>query len=282
MSLEKFPAVDPGKLAMTREAVHAYARVAGAWAKARRRKRKHWWHASLRPSLYGLTTGVIYGPKDFEIELDLASSRLHVRTCTSTFSERLDGKSGAQVAKSIATALAAAGANDGQAPDHAFAMDQPYPGFSADQANLMHRVIGSVAAALEDFRATIREEKSPIQVWPHHFDVSMIWLPGGKVAGQDPADEEYSDKQMNFGFAFGDESIPEPYFYVSAYPLPDALEHVSLPARATWHSDGFNGAVLLYKDLVAMQDPNAYLQELWSTLLSAGSEYLCNDDEERR
>ena len=282
MSQDRFPALDPTKIVATREAVHAYARVAGAWAKARRRKRKHWWHASLRPSLYGLTTGVIYGPTDFEIELDLASSRLHVRTCTSTFSERLHGQSSAAVAATIRAALGAAGANEGPAPDLEFVNEDTYPDCSADQANVMHRVIGSVAAALEDFRATIREEKSPIQVWPHHFDVSMIWLPGGKVTGQDRANEEYADKQMNFGFAFGDASIPEPYFYVTAYPLPDALPSVALPAGTKWHSDGFNGAVLLYKDLAAMANPHAYLQELWSTLLTAGSEYLCSHDDERR
>ena len=282
MSDDKFPALDAGKLNATRQAVHAYARVAGAWAKARRRKRKHWWHASLRPSLYGLTTGVIYGPVDFEIELDLASSRLHVRTCTSTFSERLQGQSSADVAATIRDRLQAAGADAEPAPDLEFINDDTYPDCSADQANAMHRAIGSVAAALEDFRATIREEKSPIQVWPHHFDVSMIWLPGGKVAGQDGADEEYSDKQMNFGFAFGDENIPEPYFYVTAYPLPDAMPDVALPTGTTWHSDGFNGAVLLYKDLAAMEDPHAYLQELWSTLLAAGREHLCTDDGEAR
>lgn len=282
MSDDKFPAVDPGKLDATRQAVHAYARVAGAWAKAKRRKRKHWWHASLRPSLYGLTTGVIYGSTDFEIELDLASSRLHIRTCSSTFSGRLQGQSSAEIAATISNALQATGAIDGPAPDLDFVTDDTYPDCSADQANLMHRVIGSVAAALEDFRAGIREEKSPIQVWPHHFDVSMIWLPGARVAGQDPADEEYSDKQMNFGFAFGDDSIPEPYFYVTAYPSPDSLPEVTLPAGTTWHSDGFNGAVLLYKDLVATADPHAYLQELWSTLLAAGREYLCTDDEEAK
>ena len=84
----------------------------------------------------------------------------------------------------------------------------------------------------------------------------------------------------DFGFAFGDDSIPEPYFYITAYPLPDALPKVALPTGTTWHSDGFNGAVLLYKDLIATKDPNAYLQDIWSTLLSAGSEYLCTDDEE--
>jgi hypothetical protein len=280
MSDDKFPALEPGKLDATRQAVHAYARVAGAWAKAKRKKRKHWWHASLRPSLYGLTTGVIYGATDFEIELDLASSRLHIRTCTSTFSERLHGQSSADVAATIRRTLQATGVNEEPAPDLEFVNEDTYPGCSADQANAMHRIIGSVAAALEDLRATIREEKSPIQVWPHHFDVSMIWLPGGKVARQDRADEEYADKQMNFGFAFGDDSIPEPYFYVTAYPLPDDLPSVALPIGTTWHDDGFNGAVLLYKDLAAMADPHAYLQGLWTTLLEEGSKYLCTDDEE--
>ena len=68
--------------------------------------------------------------------------------------------------------------------------------------------------------------------------------------------------------------------FVTAYPLPNALPEVALPAGTTWHSDGFTGAVLLYRDLIGVADPNAYLQELWSTLLTAGSEYLCTDDEE--
>ena len=274
MSDEKFPALDPAKLDVTRRAIHAYSRVAGSWAKATRKKRKHWWHASLRPSLYGLTTGLIYGATDFEIELDLAASRICVRTCTSTFTERLTGQSSAGVAAAIRNALLAAGVDKELAPGDDMAHDDEHAGYSADQANLMHRAIGSVAAALEDFRAGIREEKSPIQVWPHHFDLSMIWLPGHKVPDQDPADEEYADKQMNFGFAFGDESIPEPYFYVTAYPLPDALPKVALPEGSTWKSDGFSGALLLYRDLVAMNDPAAYLQDLWSTLLAAGQTHL--------
>ena len=274
MADDKFPALDPGSLDTTRRAIHAYSRVIGAWTKATRKKRKHWWHASLRPSLYGLTTGVIYGATDFEIELDLAASRVCVRTCNSATHARLTGQSSGQVAATVRDALLAAGVDRQLVPGDVSADEDAYAGYSADQAILMHRAIGSVAAALEDFRASIREEKSPIQLWPHHFDLSMIWLPGQKVADQDPADEEYADKQMNFGFAFGDEGIPEPYFYVTAYPLPDALPNVQLPTGTTWKSEGFSGAVLLYKDLVATNDPLAYLQDLWSTLLAAGQIHL--------
>ena len=278
MADDKFPALDPGSLDTTRRAIHAYSRVVGAWTKATRKKRKHWWHASLRPSLYGLTTGVIYGATDFEIELDLAASRVCVRTCNSATHARLTGQSSGQVAATVRDALLAAGVDRQLVPGDVSADEDDYAGYSTDQAILMHRAIGSVAAALEDFRASILEEKSPIQLWPHHFDLSMIWLPGHKVPDQDPADEEYADKQMNFGFAFGDASIPEPYFYVTAYPLPDELPQVSLPAGSTWKSDGFSGAVLLYKDLAAMNDPAGYLQELWSTLLAAGQTHLAIDD----
>ena len=279
MADDKFPALDPSALDTTRRAIHAYSKVAGAWAKATRRKRKHWWHASLRPSLYGMTTGVIYGDTDFEIELNLAESCLEVRTCTSIHRERLVGQSSAELAEKIRNALFAAGVDEDLAPGADVESDYTYPDYSPGQANLMHRTIGSIASVLEDFRAGIREEKSPIQIWPHHFDLSMIWLPGPKIAGQDPADEEYADKQMNFGFAFGDEGIPEPYFYVTAYPLPDELPDVELPQGTTWRSEGFSGAVLLYDDLVQNSDPAGYLLDLWNRLMEAGRAQLCSPDD---
>ncbi|MDJ0910469.1 MAG: DUF5996 family protein [Woeseiaceae bacterium] len=279
MADDKFPALDPSALDATRRAAHAYSKVAGAWAKATRKKRKHWWHASLRPSLYGMTTGVIYGDTDFEIELNLAESCLEVRTCTSIHRERLVGQSSAELAEKIRSALFAAGVDEDLAPGADVESDYKYPDYSPGQANRMHRTIGSVSAVLEDFRAGIREEKSPIQIWPHHFDLSMIWLPGTKVAGQDPANEEYADKQMNFGFAFGDDGIPEPYFYVTAYPLPDDMPNVELPEGTTWRSEGFSGAVLLYDDLIKNSDPAGYLLDLWSRLMNAGRAQLCAKDD---
>ena len=44
----------------------------------------------------------------------------------------------------------------------------------------------------------------------HCFDLSMIWLPGETIPGQDPDDEENADKQMNSGFTLSDAGITEP------------------------------------------------------------------------
>lgn len=274
MATRIFPALDLETIAATRDALHAYARVIGGWAAGSRAKRKHWWQASLRPSIRGLTTGVIYGPPDVELELDYVGDRVHVISSDHGTGIALTGQSSAEFAGQLAETLAAYGVDMHKAPGEKVMGDEPHPGYSPDVAWDLHQATAAVAAGLEAFRAGIREETSPIQVWPHHFDLSMIWLPGPKIPGEDPKDEEHSDKQMNFGFVFGDEAISEPYFYVTAYPLPDAMPKLELPAGTTWRSDGFSGAVLLYKDLAASADPTGYLLELWNQLIASGREHL--------
>jgi hypothetical protein len=269
--------LDTAAMRGTREALHAWSRILGGWLKQTRARRKHWWHASLRPTITGLGTGVVRGEKDFEIELDLVGSQLCVRTTEGDAVEALTGQSAATLATWLDQALAGIGIDPSLAPGEDLRGNESFEDYDPQQARHLHFAIASVAAALEDFRARIREETSPIQLWPHHFDLSMVWLPGPKVPDQDPADEEFADKQMNFGFVFGDEGIPEPYLYVTAYPLPDLLPGTELPAGANWVSEGFSGAVLLYRDLVAMEDPAAYLQDLWSRLLAAGQVHLAYD-----
>jgi len=278
MTSDAFPALDPAAIGDTRDALHAWSRVLGGWLKHSRARRKHFWHASLRPSITGLSSGVVRAGIDFELELDLVSSRLRARTLDREAVEELTGQSAARIAAWLDDTLTDAGLDPPLAPGDEVRADTGFHGYDAVQARRLHRALSSVAGALENFRAGIREETSPIQVWPHHFDLSMLWLPGTRVSGQDPADEENADRQMNFGFAFGDAGIDEPYFYITAHPLPDALPSVPLPAGTTWRSDGFSGAVLLYRDLVATDDPAAYLQDLWSRLLAAGERYLATDE----
>ncbi|MCG8371708.1 MAG: DUF5996 family protein, partial [Proteobacteria bacterium] len=176
----------------------------------------------------------------------------------------------AELALRVRRFLAAAGAPDGPPNDDEAVFDA----YSAVQANGMARALSAVAAAFDAFRAGIREETSAVQFWPHHFDLAMLWLPGDTIPGRDPDDEEYADKQMNFGFTFGDDGIPEPYFYVTAYPLPDAFPPDDLPAGAERYTEGFTGAVLRYRRLGREPDPDACLQALWNGMLADGRRHL--------
>jgi hypothetical protein len=278
MSEQLFPPLDDFAAATeTRDVMHATARVLGDCLKACRSKRKHWWHASLRPSLNGLTTGIVRATTDFELELDFRCAKLHARARNeSGFDIDLNDQSAAQIAELVGEFMSANGVGDAELEPFANAdrAAVDWQGFSAPQSRLMGQVLCAVATAMETFRAGIREETSPIQLWPHHFDLSMIWLPGEKIPGQDPMNEEYSDKQMNFGFVFGDESIPEPYFYVTAYPTPDEMAAITLPVGAEWKTDGFSGAVLTYRSLLEASDPSRYLQDVWTRLLAAGQQHM--------
>lgn len=274
MTIQHYPNLDPLAFGATRDALHAYARILGAWASACRPKRKHWWHASLRPSLNGLTTEVIRADVDFELELNLREGLLQGQTSSGEeFKEDLHGQPAAELALMIQDFLIAAGIDDRITPEGGQRSAKGFDGYSAEQAYILSRAVNSVTTAMERFRAGIREESSPIQLWPHHFDLAMLWLPGDKVPDQDPENEESADKQMNFGFTFGDEGITEPYFYVTAYPFAEALSVLQLPVGTTWHTGGFSGAVLLYRSLIQNTDPNTYLLNLWNRLLSAGREH---------
>mgnify|MGYP001549189364 CR=1 FL=1 len=271
----RFPDLDIGPAVPTRDALHAYARVLGDWLKSCRPKRKHWWHASLRPSLTGLTTGVVHAGVNFELELDLENSRIVGQTSEGAcLSDSLIGQSAADFATLVADFLTSNGIDSGLVPAGKGRGHDEVSGYSTGHAQRIGRVLSAVNGAMVEFRSGIKEEASPIQVWPHHFDLSMLWLPGEKIEGQDPENEEYSDKQMNFGFAFGDESIPEPYFYVTAYPLPDGFPRLKLPAGTEWRTGDFSGAVLLYRTLTESSDPRGYLLDLWEGLLSAGLDQM--------
>ncbi|MEW8193271.1 MAG: DUF5996 family protein, partial [Candidatus Thiodiazotropha sp.] len=116
------------------------------------------------------------------------------------------------------------------------------------------------------FKGGLREETSPVQLFPHHFDLAVNWFSGRLVPGADPADEEHADEQMNFGFVTGDESIPDAYLYVTAYPEPGDWMELELKHGAYWHTDGWVGAILPYAELLRQDQPYTlllvYLQQL--------------------
>jgi hypothetical protein len=277
MTAQQFPGLDAKAIADTRNAVHAYAQILGDWRRSTQPRRKHWWQITLYPSVRGLTTGLVHSGVDYELELDLTTDRLLGQVAGGqALSEPLGGRPVNELAEIIQGFLLENGIDRKLIPaaNNRESHVRATPGYSAEIAATLGHALRSINAAMNEFKAGIPEETSPIQIWPHHFDLAMLWLPGEKIPGQDPENEENSDKQMNFGFTFGDEGIPEPYFYVTASPLPDAFSSLVLPEGTTWNTEGFNGAVLAYRTLVENESPGDYLVSLWSDLLSTGRQHM--------
>ena len=71
------------------------------------------------------------------------------------------------------------------------------------------QALTQIDTIFKQFRGELRQETGPVQLWPHHFDLAMLWFSGRLVPGQDPDNEEYADEQMNFGFVPGDDGLPD-------------------------------------------------------------------------
>ena len=149
----------------------------------------------------------------------------------------------------------------------------PLTEWSLRDAHEIFRVLSWSDSLLKAFRARQRRETSPVALWPHHFDVSLLWLTGRQVPDHDPVDEEAADEQMNFGFSLG---APDerPYLYVTCYPEAEGWPGIELPVYAAWHDGQWRGVRIDYDALRVRSVSDGRLLELMELLRSRGEAAL--------
>jgi hypothetical protein len=277
----QFPPLPLAGWRTTRDTLHGYGKVLGRIRRALTPHQKHWWHASLRVTDSGFSTGEIPAPERdhdphdrdlFEINLDLQQNRLMVTTSWGVWWEMpLSGQPPLIFCNQVQAALETMGIFVEYDRSDLESVDAPYDASSAGAYAL---ALSSINAVMNRFKAELRGETSPVQLWPHHFDLALMWLSGRKVPGVDPANEEYADEQMSFGFSTGDEGIPEPYFYTTAYPWPNGIILNPLSPGAQWHLQGWKGALFLYETLVHADQPELRLLHFLRASYQAGSSLM--------
>ena len=254
----------------TRDTLHGYAEVVGAVRGALSPSQKYSGHRSLLAAAAGLATGPIpYGPLTFELLLDLSAHRLVLTTSRGRlWQQRLRGQSQAAFFDEVTGALAAQGISVNlDRTQYANAAPGVYDVAAVER---FWEALSQIDQVLKRFRGELRGETSPVQLWPHHLDIAVLWFSGRRVPGQENAKPANADEQMNFGFSTGDGGLPEPYFYVTAYPLPAALPATPVPPGAEWHTEGWNGAVLRYAELRGEGDAEERLLTYLRTYQQAG------------
>jgi hypothetical protein len=238
----------------------------------------HWWHISLRVSEKGLTTTPI--PKDknspgqtFEVIFDLVNHHLVIE---SNFREvkriKLTGQSLSALCEETCSLLTDLGV---AAPiEKELFNDGKSRVYDEEAVTEYWYAIKEIDRVINKFRSELNGETSPVQLWPHHFDMSMSRFSGRLVPGKDPKDVDFSKEQMSFGFSTGDETIPDAYFYVLSYPVPDGLSEIELPTDARWNADGFQGGVMMYKTVNNADNPEEKLLNYYRTFHRAGSNLM--------
>lgn len=253
----------------TRDTLHVYVRVLGQIRAKLAPRAKHWSHVSLRVMAAGpTTTPLLSGDRVVEIILGLLDHRVYVFTNREQRTIPLHGQSAAEFCAALLDTLDRLGI---AAPIEPAAFSDRTRG-QYDQAAVARfwQALPLIDAVLKRLKAEHPGETSPVQFWPHGFDLAVLLFSGRKVPGVDPADEESSDEQMNFGFSTGDDGIREPYFYATAYPTPDGFTAAALPGGARWHTHGWTGAVLPYEVLRAQSQPLEHLLGFFRSVRDIG------------
>jgi hypothetical protein len=238
----------------TRDTLHQRCRAVGAVARDYATPLPHWWHVALLPHGPALVTRPLRTAADteFRISLDPVAGTARVENPVAVVEHPL-GVPTPEFVEWLATACSDQGAAVDLDPDDFAAPDV----FDAAQAAAISGMFDAVAGTLHRFAEEIGGEQSPVQLWPHHFDMALTWFSGRQVPDVEPHDVEAAAEQIAAGFSTGDAAVPEPYLYTTAYPQPDDLTGVVLPPPGRWTTahDGFSGGILRYADAVESGQP---------------------------
>jgi hypothetical protein len=233
----------------TRKTLHNYAQAIGVIPRTHAAPHPKWWHISLRVVPNGLQTTPMALPDGGQLwlELDLRHHALKVQTSAGgTQAVSMGGRmTGTEMGDWVITAVA----QHGLGGEYARAKFESSEGrvYEEKEAERFMTAVTQVQRIFTDHRHTLTGNLSPIQLWPHNFDLSLEWFGTRIVTAEEHGEVQEFPSQLNLGFYPGQPI----YFYSNPFPFEsDVLLDKELPPGAQWHTEGWQGTMLPYAELV--------------------------------
>jgi hypothetical protein len=110
---------------------------------------------------------------------------------------------------------------------------QPY---DTDAAEAFAQAATVAVEAIRRVVAGVEGEVTGPHLWPHGFDIAAEWYSEMTV--------DYEGSETSAQIGMGWYPTEESYVYVNPWPFSEEFAAVPLPAGATWHRDGWEGAYL--------------------------------------
>ncbi|HEY1751107.1 MAG TPA: DUF5996 family protein [Caulobacteraceae bacterium] len=264
-----WPAIGP-----TCETLRRWAQIVGKVRLARTPWTNHGWHTTLYVSARGLTTGLV--PGGVELELDFLAQALVVRTAGG--GERRAPLAAGPVAGFYAAAMATLAdlgvatdivAIPNELPDATpFAEDLAERPYDPALATAFWRALVETARVFQRFRTCFLGKASPVHFFWGAGDLAVTRFsgrraplhPGGVPHLPDAVTREaYSHEVSSAGFWAGDDGTGGPAFYAYAYPQPAGFAEAPVQPPAARFDTRLGEFLLPYEAVRAAADPDAAL-----------------------
>jgi Family of unknown function (DUF5996) len=240
---------DLGDIEPTRKTMHLYTAAIGAVTRVHAIPHPKWWHISLKVHPDGLVTDSmpLPGGGSFALRMDLFHHNVLLYTSRGEAREfdMRQGLTGTEFGDRLLAAVGDLGLTGDYA--HKKFSDDSAREYDPDAASRFFIALVNIDYLFKKHRASLEGMVSPVQLWPHNFDLAFEWFGSRRVEQEEHGRMSSHPSQLNLGFFPGE---PEPYFYSNPWPFEeDHLLDVPLPEGASWHTEGWQGTYLPYASL---------------------------------
>lgn len=262
----------------TNKTLHLYCQAVGVVPRAHAEPHPKWWHIGLQVQPDGLRTVNmdLSGGGTFWLELNLRQHKTKIYTAQGGGFElsHTAALSGTEFGNQLLAAVSELGLTGNYARQR-FENDEPrsYDPAAAEQ---FMDVLIEVNRILNDHRATLAGDTSPVIFWTHGFDLALEWFGNRVYSYESEGESKDYPGQINFGFFPRD----EPYFYSNPWPFEvDVLLDKPLPNGVKWHTEGWQGTIIPYNQLAGDPNAEARLREYFRAVYNLCAPMFLVDDE---
>jgi hypothetical protein len=244
----------------------------------------HWWNVPLYVTSRGLGTSLIpYGEGSFELWFDFVRHQLVLETnegvvkslvlepqCVANFyAECMDLLRSAQIDVKIWPVPV-------EVPDPIhFEKDLKHCSYDPEAANKFLRILLSVDAVLQRFRARFIGKSSPVHFFWGSFDLAVTRFSGRRAPQKPGADavmrEAYSHEVCSVGFWPGSGNVADPAFYCYMVPEPQGYRDARVHPTAARYDTSLGEFILMYDDVRKAPSPSSALLDFCQSTYEAGA-----------
>lgn len=282
----------------TKATLHLASQIVGKIKLATQPKQPHWWHATLRVTPRGISTGPVFaGGGSFALEIDVHDLRFELQDSEGVRDGfALGGASIAEVYVKIMDLLRRTGHEteifakpfDNPHSDIPFAKDETHGSWDHDAIRRWWMSMTFTEEVFRSFAGRSFMRTSPVHLFWHSFDLAVTRFTGRRSPsfgeGTRRSDvEAYSHEVISFGYWPGDPDVRFPAYYSYTAPEPDGLAgHRLRPDQAWWQElPTSHMALLKYDDVRTAEDPRRTALDFLESAYRAGVDALGMEDAER-